>query len=150
MSDFDKSKLNVNFMKGVNKISPIIPRKYTLTHSDETGDLFLDIGKNYNYKAITSFRDEVLCKWIKFNNMYFLQCYAYISGGEFNLKESAIRYSIFKKELPLALTAIICGDKTFFKAHPYLSKSPIFINFHSIYPAFNKVEYLGKVKDYFI
>ncbi len=149
MSDFDKYKLNVNFMKGVSKVNPIIPRKYTLTHSDESAELFLDIGKVYNYKALTSFRDEVLCEWINCNNMYYLQCYAYISGGEFNLKESEIRYNIFKKELPLALTAIINGDKTFFKAHPYLYNSPIFIKFNSIYPAFNKIEYFGKIKDYF-
>ncbi|WFD11658.1 staygreen family protein [Tepidibacter hydrothermalis] len=150
MSNFDKSKLHVTFMDGVNKVSPIIPRKYTLTHSDETGELFLDIGKDYNYKAITSFRDEVLGKWINFNNMYYLQLYAYISGGEFDFKRSAIRYNIFQKELPLALTAIINGDKTFYKAHPYLYNSPIFIKFNSIYPAFNKVEYFGRVKDYFI
>ncbi|CAH2214046.1 staygreen family protein [Tepidibacter aestuarii] len=150
MSNFDKSKLHVNFMDGVNKINPIIPRKYTLAHSDETGELFLDIGKDYNYKAITSFQDEILGEWINFYNMYYLQFYAYISGGEFNFKESAIRYNIFQKELPLALTAIINGDKTFFKTHSYLYKSPIFIKFNSIYPAFNKIEYFGKIKDYFI
>lgn len=150
MSNFDKSKLNVNFMNRVNKICPIIPRKYTLTHSDETAQLFLDIGTLYNFNAITSFRDELLGEWVNCKNTYYLQFYAYISGGEFNFKESTKRYNIFKKELPLALTAIINGDKTFFKAHPYLCNAPIFIKFNSIYPAFNKIEYFGKVKDYFI
>ncbi|WP_242967781.1 staygreen family protein [Tepidibacter mesophilus] len=43
MSDFDKSKLNINFMPGVSEVNPIIPRKYTLTHSDKTAQLFLKL-----------------------------------------------------------------------------------------------------------
>ena len=37
LSDFNKEKLNVVFATDIDKSGPIIPRRYTLTHSDETG-----------------------------------------------------------------------------------------------------------------
>ena len=38
LSDFNKEKLNVVFATDIDKSGPIIPRRYTLTHSDETGE----------------------------------------------------------------------------------------------------------------
>ena len=48
MKKLDPDKLLVEYKPGVTPISPIIPRRYTLTHSDETGELFLTIGSEYD------------------------------------------------------------------------------------------------------
>ena len=45
-----------------------LPRGYTLTHSDQTGDLFLTIAESYNLAQISGWypklmRDEVLGEW---------------------------------------------------------------------------------------
>jgi hypothetical protein len=52
MSRFNPSKLSVTFLPLANSIWPITGRKYTLTHSDITAELFLSIGYGYDYAAI--------------------------------------------------------------------------------------------------
>jgi len=46
MSKLNLEKLSVGFREGVTSTSPIVPRRYTLTHSDITAiaELFLTIG----------------------------------------------------------------------------------------------------------
>ena len=44
MSRLDPAKLQVRFHPAVERDGPMAPRRYTLTHSDLTGDLFLTIG----------------------------------------------------------------------------------------------------------
>ena len=58
-------KLHVQFAAGVAPDGPITPRRYTLTHSDATGDLYLTIGPDYDRRQISGvytrlLRDEVL------------------------------------------------------------------------------------------
>ena len=48
LSDFNKEKLNVVFATDIDKSGQILPRRYTFTNSDETGELFLSIGKYYD------------------------------------------------------------------------------------------------------
>jgi len=43
MSEFNPEKLTVEYRDIVTATKPIIPRRYTLTHSDDTGELFLTI-----------------------------------------------------------------------------------------------------------
>ena len=49
MSNFDKEKLNIIYNDDIDNNGPVIPRRYTLTHSDETGELYLSIGRCYDY-----------------------------------------------------------------------------------------------------
>lgn len=44
MKVFDPEKLYVEFRPGVTKTEPILGRKYTLTHSDISAELFSDSG----------------------------------------------------------------------------------------------------------
>lgn len=148
MSNFNPEKLYVEFENNITYTSPIIPRLYTLTHSDETGDLFLYIGQNYNLNKITSFRDEVLARWIKLNGKYVLSVDLYVGGSEFDFINQSKRYDIFNKELPLALKAIIYGDNQLFKTYPELNNSEIIVTFHSIYPVFNSRSFWGYINDY--
>ena len=41
-------KLHVQLANGTTPAGPVAGRRYTLTHSDATGDLFLTIGLDYD------------------------------------------------------------------------------------------------------
>ncbi|RSD26059.1 staygreen family protein [Mesobacillus subterraneus] len=149
MSKFNPEKLNVCFIPPATGFLPLEGRKYTLTHSDMTGELFLSIGNVYDYQAINyKMRDEVLADWVTMNGEYMLYGKVYISNGEYDPNMSRIRYMIFKRELDLALTGIIYGDRTFFTNYPWLLDAPIYVQFSSIYPEFNKVAYYGTPRKY--
>lgn len=148
MSKFNPDKLSVEFRKGVNAAEPIIPRRYTLTHSDITAELFLTIGLTYAYdKVDNKMRDEVLGEWIRKDENYFYYVYLHVDG-KLGSKEAAIRNQIFRRELPLALNAIHFGDKKFFSVHPELNSVPIIVFFMSKYPQLNKTENWGTFSNY--
>ena len=72
MFELKKDKLKVSFKDNIGKSRPIMPRKYTLTHSDETAELFLSIGNKYDLDKINySVRDEVLGSWEKMMNIIY-------------------------------------------------------------------------------
>ncbi len=147
MNNFIKDKLHVTFMRGITKDEPIIPRCYTLTHSDETGDLYLDIGLKFAYNKITATRDEVLAEWAKMGNKYILKIDLHVDGP-LNGLDIKKRDQIFRKELRLAIESIVYGDKIFFYKHNILDESPIIVYFNSREEKFNKIECWGIIKDY--
>lgn len=147
MSRLNPEKLSVDFRKGVTPTEPIIPRHYTLTHSDITAELFLTIGLRYAYDKINPMRDEVLGEWIKIGERYFFYVYLYVDG-QFGSNKTAIRNLIFRRELPLALESIRYGDKNFFSVHPELDNAQIVVYFNSIIPYFNRIENWGTFSDY--
>ena len=147
MSRLKPEKLSVEFRKGVTTTEPIIPRRYTLTHSDITADLFLTIGLIYAYDKVNATRDEVLGEWIKNQDRYFFYVYLYVDG-QYGPEVSAMRNYIFRRELPLALESIRYGDKDFFTAHPELNYYPIIVHFSSTDSQYNKIENWGTFSDY--
>jgi hypothetical protein len=140
-------KLNVEFRTETTPTEPIIGRKYTLTHSDITAELFLTIGLEYAYDKISKMRDEVLAEWGSYNGTLFLLVYVYVDG-ELGAGLSAIRNEIFRRELPLALEAIRYGDRQLFMKYPQLDHIPIWIYFDSTNPEYNKLEKWGTPSDY--
>ncbi|RHW40102.1 hypothetical protein D1B33_04455 [Lysinibacillus yapensis] len=148
MAHFDPQKLTIRFISPANPNEPIQGRKYTLTHSDQTGQLFLDIGPNYNYEAINpQMRDEVIAEWQK-NESYRLIGKVYVDGNENSVDAAGKRYEIFKRELGTALQAILFGDRSFFSNYPELLDAPILIYFESRFPNFNQLFYYGTPKQY--
>jgi hypothetical protein len=147
MSRLNPEKLSVEFREGVTTKEPIIPRHYTLSHSDITAELFLTIGLTYAYDKTNAMRDEVLGEWIRRGDGYIYHVYLYIDG-QFGPVASGIRDRIFRRELPLALEAIRYGDGEFFKVHPELNNVPIIVYFISSIPKHNKVENWGTFLDY--
>lgn len=148
MKKLNPKKLHVEFRPGVTPTEPIIPRRYTLTHSDVTAELFLVVSPEYANDKITEMRDEVLAEWNILNDRYYLKVNCYIDGGEFSPSIDAKRNTVFVKELPLALEAIRYGDRLFFGTHQRLDYSRIYVYFASTYKHLNRVEYWGIVKDY--
>ena len=146
--EFTPDKLETTLMSPTTEDGAIEDRKYTLTHSDETGMLFLDIGEVYNYSSINQdLRDEVLGRWISpENEPPILLFYVYV--GDCDFEECANRYKIFKSHIEMAIMAVIYGDSVLFDNNPELVNSSIYVKFDSVVPAFDSYEYYGCVCDY--
>ncbi|UCG00323.1 MAG: staygreen family protein [Candidatus Heimdallarchaeota archaeon] len=150
MSRLDPKKLHVTFLSPTTVDSPLVPRCYTLTHSDRTGDLFLTIAHEFNKKQLKGWqirimRDEVLAEWLKTEETYSLHVYCQISKG---IGTSKFRDRIFRQELPLVLEAFRYGDQALFHANPFLDQTKLWIHFQSKKDKFNKVEIWGSPEKY--
>lgn len=151
MSDLNPEKLDVVFKDSVDVYKLAIPRKYTLTHSDSTGDLFLTIGTEFDYDQISSLytrfmRDEVLAEWKKKNNHFELHLFMHVSGG-FCFGWAGLRDRIFRHHLPLVFQVIRHGDKNVFEEMPELKDSEILVHFQSKRKKYDKTENFGKIKE---
>jgi hypothetical protein len=113
---FEASKLKVLFLgvdeesgrqQGQGKQPPVLPRTYTLTHSDVTASLTLAVSHTINRAQLQGWynrlqRDEVVAEWKKVRGRMSLHVHCHISGGHFLLDLIAgLRYYIFRKELPV-------------------------------------------------
>jgi hypothetical protein len=149
MSNFKPEQLKVHYIPPATESLPADGRKYTFTHSDSTGELFLSIGRQYDLAKINNqMRDEVLAEWCTHLGQYYLGVKVYISGGEYDQNISKVRFLIFQKELDLALEAMMHGDQLFFRHFPWLLDSPIAVSFDSVYPGYNQTVYYGTPRKY--
>jgi hypothetical protein len=131
-----------------------MPRCYTLTHSDTTGDLFLTIGPDFDRAQISGLytrlmRDEVLAEWREDEDGSSLHVYCHVSGG-LVLGTAGWRYAIFRRELPLVLEAFRYGDRQLFDTHPELDRAPIRIHFRSRRRRYRRRERWGTPADYLL
>ncbi|WP_280771774.1 staygreen family protein [Salipaludibacillus daqingensis] len=149
---FSKNKLSVTFIPPASVCDPVLGRKYTLTHSDETGELFLSAGLIYDTNAIDmTMRDEVIAEWQKNSDgSVALKGCAFVDAGIFDEQTARRRYAIFKREISLALMGMVNGDSAFFSCHPTLLDSPIFIQYVSVFPQFHQVSYEGTPRQYLV
>ena len=151
MSRFNSEGLSVKYRDGVTATEPIIPRKYPLTHSDFTGELFLTIGTQFAWDKVNlDMRDEVLGEWEKNENRLYYNVYLFIDQGEHDLTSATRRNEIFRRELPLALTAIRYGDRFLFDQYPTLDYALIIVNFIPTHPQFARQESWGTFNSYSI
>lgn len=139
MPEFQPDKLTVKFMPPTTPCLPVDGRKYTLTHSDETGALYLAIGTEYDCSALNvKLRDEVMANWDASLGQYLLTVNVYVDGVDNEYAQAKARYIIFQQNLNLAITAIVNGDKEFYCFFPWLVDCPIYVQFHSAFPEFNQ------------
>jgi hypothetical protein len=151
MSGFNPNKLHVRFIGGVDQNNQCLPRCYTLTHSDRTGELFLTIAESYDMAQISGWytqlmRDEVLGEWPA-GEAPSLHLHCHVSGG-LVLGPARWRAAIFRQHLPLVLDAICYGDRAFLHAHPDLNAAHIRVHFHDRQATLDCVEAWGLVADY--
>lgn len=147
-------KLHVRFLPGVSPAGPIMPRRYTLTHSDRTAHLYLTIGPDYHEKQLSGIlmkfmRDEVLGEWVENEGVLEIHIYCHVSGG-FVYGSAYKRNQILRKELPLALEAIRIGDDFLCSLHPELNQAPVIVHFQSDKSKYNTIESWNKFGDYAI
>lgn len=127
------NKLHVTILTPTTANLLIIPRCYTLTHSDRTGDLFLTIAPDFYKKQLRGWQtrimqDEVLAEWVNTEKKYSLHIYCQISGRIAGLK---FRDRIFRQELPLVLECFRFGDQGLYQTHPFLDRTQIWVHFNS-------------------
>lgn len=144
MSKFNPERLSVEYRDGITAIAPVVYRKHTLTHSDFSGQLFLTIGMDFAWDKINQeMRDEVLGEWkVKGDSVYY-NVYVNLNKEEQERATAIAREEVFKRELPLALTAIRYGDQAVFQQYLQLNHAIIIVNFVSTYPELNKQENWG-------
>ncbi len=152
MERLNPEKLHVTYLTGTTPENLVLPRLYTLTHSDRTGELFLTIGAQYDKQQISKLytrlmRDEVLAELADDGDKLIFKVYCHISGG-FIIGTAKWRYNIFHSELPLVLEAIRYSDRTLFEKNPQLDITPVLICFQSTDSRFNRVENWGVMADY--
>jgi hypothetical protein len=152
MKSLNTSKLHVTDLTGTNRGIGDLPRRYTLTHSDLTGDLFLTIASNYNEKQMSRWytklmRDEVLAELIKTEDSLELRVYCHVSGG-LVFGTAKWRSDIFHRELPMVMEAIRYGDRNLFETNRDLDQTPVDVYFCSHKSIYNKVENWGVIADY--
>ncbi len=132
---FDASRLRVGFAEGTRPDGPLNPRRYTLTHSDRTGNLFLTIGPDYDQRALRALqvrleRDEVLGDWVLAAEGPRLDLHMMAQGGLPLFGTGAMRCDIFRRYRPLVLAALRHGDRALTEAHPGLDAAPVVARFH--------------------
>jgi hypothetical protein len=148
----DPAKLHVDWAPGsapaepplrpALSAGPLLPRTYTLTHSDSTGDLYLAVGPEYDhdrasgrYSALRYWqgwrgwyarfmRDEVLAEWLPGDSGPELHVHCHVSGG-FVAGPAGWRDAIFRRELPLVLEVFRFGDQQLVTTNPELDNSPV-------------------------
>ncbi len=152
MKRLNPQKLHVAYLTGATPKDLVLPRRYTLTHSDITGKLFLTISNAYDTKQTSSpytrlMRDEVLAEVTEEEDGLVFRVYCHVSGG-FVFGTAKLRYVVFRRELPLVLEAIRFGDRNLFEKIPNLDNTPVLIHFQSTANRFNKVENWGTMADY--
>lgn len=151
MSRLRPEKLHVRLAEGWMADGPVTPRRYTLTHSDMTGDLFLTVGPSFDRAQISGLytrlmRDEVLAEWREEEGPS-LHVFCHVSGG-LVFGSASFRYAIFRQELPLVLECFRYGDHRLFEAHPELDDAPIRVHFRSSRRRYRRRERWGTPADY--
>jgi len=151
LSRLDPRKLHVTFAPGVSPQGPVLPRAYTLTHSDSTGELFLTVGPSYDRRQISGWytrlmRDEVLAEW-RMENTARLDVHCHVSGG-LVVGSARWRYDIFRGHLPMVIEAFRYGDREFFLTHPDLDEATVWVHFHSTRARYEVSEAWGRLRDY--
>ncbi len=131
---FDSAKLHVTFAEGTQPDGPLSPRRYTLTHSDLTGDLFLTVGPDYDQRALRALqvrleRDEVLGEWVIEEEGPRLELRMAAQGGLPVFGTPGMRCSIFRRYRPLVIAAIHYGDRSLTEARPELDDASVVAGF---------------------
>ena len=152
MQRLNPKKLHVTYLAGAAPDELIVPRRYMLTHSDITGNLFLPICSEYDTKQTSKLytrlmRDEVLAELVNNEGSFELRVHCHISGGLI-VGSAGWRYNIFRSELPLVLEAIRYGDRALFEKNPELDHIPVYIHFHSDKRLYNIIEQWSALADY--
>lgn len=147
MKKINTDKVFTEMRDGVTATYPISGRKYTMTHSDETADLFVTIGVNFAEDKVKRLRDEVRLQFIIIDQTPTLYGEVVIDGIGVP-GNPPVREALFKNEMPTALQAIRYADRALFDMYPELDQTPVYIHFLSANPDHNKLYDYGIIGKY--
>lgn len=147
MKVLNPQKVFVQYRNAITPYNPIIGRKYTITHSDTTAELFVFISNNFAEDQNTNMRDEVRVGWQQNKNKLILMGSVLVDAvGVIGKPE--IRNKIFYDEMPTALQALRQADRFLFDENPTLDSTPVLIHFISSKSAYDKIYSFGSIGDY--
>ncbi|MCM3236406.1 staygreen family protein [Heyndrickxia oleronia] len=143
--------LSVNILPLATKLTPLQGRRYTLSHSEATGEWLVSIGLKGS-KQITSFdlQNVIQAEWTTKMGEYVLLGKINIDSEANDKKLAQIRYMIYQKELPFLIKMIINSDRLFFNYYPLLLDAPIHIEFQSTSSQLYQTLFMGTPRKYLI
>lgn len=147
MKKLNPQKVFVQYRDTMTPYEPIMQRRYTITHSDITAELFVFISEEYAEDQITRMRDEVRVSWEQDKNDIALMGYVIVDGKGV-IGNPKIRYTTFYNQMPIALQALRQADRFLFDQYPYLDNAPVLIHFISSNPAYDKTYDFGAIGNY--
>jgi len=152
LAELDPSLLHVRYVDDELVRDFSLPRRYTLTHSDRTGDRFLTIGREHDREQISGrytrfMRDEVLAEWKETDGGYELHVHMHVCGG-LVFGNASMRYWIFQKCLRSVLQALRLGDEPMFHANPEMDRSPVRLHFNASRRKYDRLEDGGQIGEY--
>lgn len=144
-----REMIQTKLRDGASPNHPIVGRKYTMTHSDETAMRFVAIGTEYALDEIGPTRDEVLLEIMPiYGRPHFYGAVSVDSPNSTDSLAAKKRNEIFLREMPKALEAIRYADRGLFEYAPFLDDLSIYIQFQSEDKELDKIYKFGKMKDY--
>ncbi|WP_312650077.1 staygreen family protein [Aminipila sp.] len=147
MKELNPHKVFVQYRDIMKPYEPVMGRKYTITHSDTTAELFVFVAENYAEDQITIMRDEVRVAWEE-NKKGLALIGSVIVDGKGVIGNAYIRNKIFYNEMPTALQALRQADRFLFDKEANLDNTTVFIHFISSNPAYDKTYDFGAIGIY--
>jgi hypothetical protein len=152
MSDLKPEKQHVTYQGGASEKDLSLPRCYTLTHSDRTGELFLTIGPEFDRRQISGWytrlmRDEALAELRQEGQAFALHIHVHVSGG-LALGSARMRDDILHHHMPLVIEAIAFADRRIFSSRPELMKTRVWVHYVSNREKYDRVEDQGTIDAY--
>lgn len=142
--ELNPQKVFVQYRDIMRPYGPIVNRKYTITHSDTTAELFVFVANNYAEDQITSLRDEVKVAWEQHEKGVALIGSVIVDGNGV-IGNAYARNNIFYNKMPTALQALRKADRFLFEKEPNLDNTPVFIHYISSEPELYKVYDYGMI-----
>lgn len=147
MRELNPQKVFVQYRDTMNPYNPVMGRKYTITHSDTTAELFVFIAQSYAEDQFTRMRDEVRIAWQQ-TTMGLALIGSVIVDAVGIIGVPEIRNSILYSEMPTALQALRQADRFLFDMNPALDSVPVYIHFGSSNPIYDKTYYFGAIGNF--
>ena len=147
MRKLNPQKVFVQYRGIMMPYEPVIGRKYTITHSDTTAELFTFVDEKYAEDQVTKMRDEVRVAWEP-DRKGLVLIGSVLVDGKGIIGNAYTRNNIFYNEMPTALQALRRADRFLFDKEPYLDNTPVFIHFISSNPIYNKTYDFGMIGSY--
>ena len=82
LSAFNPQQFSVTYRQGSTPTFPFIGRRYTLTHSEQTDDLFLWIDEKFAVDQLNEQRNELFAEWLHKDGVDTLYVYVFIGNEQ--------------------------------------------------------------------
>ena len=140
-------KVFVQYRDSISPYDPVIDRKYTITHSDTTGELFVFVATNYAEDQVTNMHDDVKIGWVQAEKRLLLVGSVLIDEAGV-VGNTEVRNKIFISEMPTALKALRQADRFLFQKYPDIDSTPVYVHFISENPTYDKTYNWGPIGSY--